>query len=88
MALTLSLYSLLTVGPLDADAFLVVAFLVADVFFLGAARVVPSEAEDPVSASTLMAEYWRLLAALGGIFTFDLEKDGEQGKEEGEESKC
>lgn len=72
MALTLSLYNLLTVGPLNADAFLVVVFLVADVFFLGAARVVPSEAEDPASESTSMAEYWRLLAALGGIFALEL----------------
>lgn len=57
MALTLCLYSLLTVGPLAAGAFLVVVLLGADVFFLGAARVVPSEAEDPASGSTSMAEY-------------------------------
>lgn len=55
-------------GPLVAVAFLVAAGLAA-VFHLGAARVVPSEAEDAASESMSTAENWRLVAALfGGIF--------------------
>lgn len=54
-------------GTFGCGCFLVVSSLVANVFLLGAALVVPSEAEDPASASTSTTEYCRLLAALGDI---------------------
>lgn len=57
-----------TVGPLVVVAFLVAAGLAAVLFF-GAARLVPSEAEDAASESLSTAEYWRFVADLfGGMF--------------------
>lgn len=76
-------------GPLAASAFLVGVFLIADFFLLGAALVVPSEVEDPLSAPTSTIEYCRLLATLGGILFRILRKEGEQEeRKDGEESQA
>lgn len=86
-------FSLLTVRPLATVAFLTVPFLVVAVFLLEAALVVPYEA-DPAPSSTSMAEYWRLLAGLGGILGLNLterlrrRRGGGGGRIVEKESKC